>query len=366
VFKNQKSKYLKTGVQMSQTSIKNKVQFYSYRLSTILKSLKALYTLPREKVDAFIKSYEIYDYDWENEEELISKMGADYYKNVKSKLIDWYTVINHLCAIGQVEKMYIPPAMDLSKGIIANQVLFEEMMARDLCIPKEGKVLDIGCGRGRVASHIARLTGAHVTGINIDHGQLECARRFVLGKNLTEQTEFKIADLNDFPLPFADSSLDAVYHVQVFSLCKNFDKMFEELYRIIKPGGHFACLDWVRLDKFDPKNLEHTEIMRRIKPLVGAIGTRSIEEYVRPMEKAGFKVRINKNASIDGLQAPLIENADRLYTTMGRIIKILVGCKLLPRHFKELFDRLSQDGEAFIEADRKRLVTTSHYIVAQK
>lgn len=351
---------------MSQTSIKDKLHFYSYRLSTILKSLKALYTLPREKVDAFIKSYEIYDHDWEDEEEFIRTMGPDYYANVKNKLIDWYSVLNHLCALGQVEKMYIPPAMDLSKGIIANQILFEEMMGRDLNVPRAGKILDIGCGRGRIASHIARLTGAHVTGINIDQTQLADARRFVLGERLTQQTEFKIADLNDLPLPFANASLDGVYQVQVFSLAKDLDKMFADVSRILKPGGRFACLDWFRLDTYDPKNLEHADLMRRIKPLVGAIGTRSIDDYARAMEKAGLKVIVNKNASVDGLQAPLIENADRLYTILGAIIKVLCGCKLLPRHFKELFDRLSQDGEAFVEADRKRLVTTSHYMVAQK
>lgn len=29
-------------------------------------------------------------------------------------------------------------------------------------------ILDVGCGRGGVASHIAKDTGARVTGINID------------------------------------------------------------------------------------------------------------------------------------------------------------------------------------------------------
>ena len=176
---------------MSQPSIKNKLQFYSYRMSTVLKSLKTLYTLPREKVDAFMDSYEIYDHDWANEDELIRKMGQDYYNRVKNKLINYYSVLNHLCAIGQVEKMYIPPLMDLSKGIIANQTLFEEMMARDLKVPEDGRILDIGCGRGRIASHIATLTGAHVTGMNIDDDQLQCARRFVRGKTCRNKPSSK-------------------------------------------------------------------------------------------------------------------------------------------------------------------------------
>jgi sterol 24-C-methyltransferase len=351
---------------MSQLSVKNKLQFYSYRMSTVLKSLKTLYTLPREKIDAFLDSYDIYDHDWANEEELVRKMGPDYYHRVRNKLINYYSVLNHLCAIGQVEKMYIPPLMDISKGIIANQTLFEQMMAKDLNVKPGGKILDIGCGRGRIASHIATLTGAHVTGINIDNDQLECAKKYVRGKNLTAQTEFKIGDLNEIPLPFADSSMDAVYQVQVFSLSKNLEKLFADIYRIVKPGGRVACLDWFRLDDYNPNDSEHAELMRRIKPLIGAIGTPIIDDFVRAMEKAGFTVLINRNASIDGLQAPLIENADRFYTRLARLIKILVGTRIIPRHFQELFDRLTKDGEALIEADRKRLVTTTHYIVAQK
>ncbi len=351
---------------MTQLAIKTKLQFFSYRLSTILKSFKILYTLPREKVDAFLGSYNIYDHDWANEEELIKEMGPDYYNEVKKKLVDYYSVLNHLCSIGQVEKMYIPPAMDLSKGIITNQTLFEKKMADDLGIKKGSKVLDIGCGRGRIASHIASYTGAHVTGINIDHGQIECAKRFAIGKGLTEQCHFQLGDLNEVPLAFADNSMDAVYQVQVFSYSKNLDELFADIYRILKPGGKVACLDWFRLDKYDSTNPEHIDLMRRIKPLIGAIGTPSIEDFTRAIEKAGFKILINENASINDLQAPLIEKADNLYTWLGRLINGLVFCRLMPSHFKELFNRLTKDGEAFVEADRKGLVTTSHYFLAQK
>ncbi|HEY5235796.1 MAG TPA: class I SAM-dependent methyltransferase, partial [Rhabdochlamydiaceae bacterium] len=285
---------------MPATAIQTKLSFFAYRLSTILKSFKTLYTLPQEKVDAFMESYIIYDHDWANEEELIRVMGPDYYNQVQKKLVDYYSVLNHLCALGSVEKMYIPPIMDMSKGIIANQTLFEKKMAADLSVKAGGCILDIGCGRGRIASHIATETGAHVIGMNIDTNQLEAARRFAKGKNLTQQINFIQGDLNKLPLPFADVSLDGVYQVQVFSYSKDLEKLFADIYRVLKPGGRVACLDWFQLDKYDPKNPEHADLMRRIKPLIGAIGTPLIEDFTRAMEKAGFKVLINENASING------------------------------------------------------------------
>lgn len=351
---------------MSTANAKTSWSFKLYRLGTMLKSFKTLYTLPQDKVDAFLNSYNIYEHDWADEKQLIEKMGADYYKEIKKKLVDYYSVLNHLCAVGQVEKMYIPPAMDLSKSIIANQSLFEKKMAHDLGIKKKDRILDIGCGRGRVASHMALETGAHVTGINLDNNQLEAARKFALGSGLSEHTHFQQADLNDIPYPFPDQSFDGIYQIQVFSYAKDLLKLFKELHRLLKPGAKLAFLDWVRLSNYNPEDPHHANLMKRIKPLIGAIGTPSAEEFADLLKKTGFDVLINENASIDGLQAPLIENADKFYARVNKIINALVGVKILPRHFKALFDRLTKDGEAFVEADRLRLVTTSHYIVAQK
>ena len=351
---------------MSQVSVQSKLQFKLYRMSTVMKSFKTLYTLPPEKIDAFLNSYNIYDHDWVNEDQLIKDMGKDYYKEIQRKLVDYYSVLNHLCAIGQVEKMYIPPAIDLSKSIITNQTLFERKMAQDLGIKKGDKVLDIGCGRGRVASHVASYTGAHVTGMNIDTTQLESAKRFAAGNGLSNQCHFQKGDMNDIPYPFADNSFDAIYQIQAFSLSKDLGKLLKEIYRMLKPGAKFACLDWVTLSKYDEKDPYHADLMKRIKPLIGAIGSPSSEQYINLMKEAGFEILIDENASIDGLQAPLIENADKFYTRVAKWINFLVKCKVLPAHFKALFDRLTKDGEAFVEADRLRLVTTSYYIVGQK
>jgi sterol 24-C-methyltransferase len=351
---------------MAMTQWNRKAAFWWYRLSTTLQSLRYLYFLPPEKVANFLNSYAIYDHDWRDENELIKAWGADYYTQVKARLIDYYSILNYLCAVGQVEKMYIPPALDLSRSIIENQVLFEQRICRDLGIVKGERVMDLGCGRGRVAAHVASTTGVQVVGINIDPSQLESAKRFALGTGLERQCQYQRWDHNDRPFPFADNSFDHVYQIQALSLSKSLPDLFSELHRIMKPGGKFASLDWVRLDQFDPTNPVHADLMKRIKPLIGAIGTPSVEELEDQLSSAGFEVLTSENPSIDGLQAPLIENADRFFTRVARSIDVLARWRVLPVHFKLLFDRLTKDGAAFVEADRLRLVTTSYYIVARK
>jgi sterol 24-C-methyltransferase len=344
-----------------------KMQFWGYRLATILKSFKTLYTLPQSKIDSFLNSYVIYDYDWTDEKELKQRFGPDYVHEIQKKLVDYYSVLNHLCSIGQVEKMYIPPAMDLSASIIANQALFEEMLCADLGMRPGDKILDLGCGRGRVASHMAQISGAHLVGMNIDPDQLECAKQYALGHGLTDHCQFLRGDVNDIPYPFPNASFDHIYEIQcIFTISKDLGKTFKEIHRLLKPRGKFGCLEWTSLDKYDPANPHHQRLLRQIKPLIGAIGTHSIDQCIDLLQQAGFKILKNENASVGGYQAPLIENADKFFTRLNRCINFGVSCKLLPVHFKALFDRLTKDGEAFVEADRLGLVTTSQYIVAQK
>ena len=157
---------------MSPSAATSTLKFSLDRVSTIVKSFRTLYTLPQEKVDAFLGAYDIFDHDWANEDEMRRWMGADYYGAVKRKIVDYYGVLNHLCSLGQIEKMYIPPVIDLSKSILANQTLFEQKMCRDLDLRSGSRALDIGCGRGRVACGMAEYCGASVSGINIDPGQI--------------------------------------------------------------------------------------------------------------------------------------------------------------------------------------------------
>lgn len=86
--------------------------------------------------------------------------------------------------------MYIPPAIDLSRSIIENQKLFEKILSKDLNVSEKDKVLDLGCGRGRIAIHISKLTGANLYGLNIDNDQVQNARKFASIKGLSKQCTF--------------------------------------------------------------------------------------------------------------------------------------------------------------------------------
>jgi sterol 24-C-methyltransferase len=96
------------------------------------------------------------------------------------------------------------------------------------------------------------------------------------------------------------------------------------------------------------------------------VGTPTPEILETALAEAGFTVLRSDNASVGGLQAPLIDKVDLYFRSMRQVILGLVKTHVLPRHFKTLINRLCLDGQAFVKMDTMRLITTSYRIIAQK
>ncbi|MDD3861315.1 MAG: class I SAM-dependent methyltransferase [Candidatus Gracilibacteria bacterium] len=95
----------------------------------------------------------------------------------------------------------------------------------------EGKrVLDAGCGTGRLIK-ILFEKGAFVTGLDIAPEMLKIA-----GKKF-KKAEF--VEGNVEKMPFEDDSFDMVTAGFVIVHLKDLRKFFDEVYRILKPGGVF-------------------------------------------------------------------------------------------------------------------------------
>lgn len=326
-----------------------------YRISTSFTAVYALFTLPSEHVESFLKSYELFD-----KEAVDSDADAE-------NIVNYYQVVNHLCAVGEVEKMYIPPVMDAKLGIFANQMLWEEKgMADKLEVGPGKKVLDVGCGRGRIAHHVASFTGANVVGLNIDKGQIKMGQEYAKATEMDDRLDFVQGNYNE-PLPFENETFDALYHVQALTYARDLEKLLSEMNRVLKPGAKISFLDWFKLPNYNPTDAHHRQLLREVKAVIGAVHTPAPEEYTSALEKTGFKVIYSGEASVDGgHQWPLVMAADKFYTTFKGLVDYFVSFGLIPAHFKTLLERLTEGGESFVEADKLGLFTTSWQIIAQK
>jgi SAM-dependent methyltransferase len=92
-------------------------------------------------------------------------------------------------------------------------------------------VLDLGCGSGRVLTHVAQRV-ADATGCDVD------AEAIAWGREHYPQIDW-VPSRFDPPLPFANERFELVYSISVFSHLDEqpADAWLEEVARLLVPGG---------------------------------------------------------------------------------------------------------------------------------
>ncbi len=96
------------------------------------------------------------------------------------------------------------------------------------------EVLEIGCGWGGLALHLAREWGARVTGLTLSTEQLEVARARAAAAGLGEQVRFELMDYRHWQRP-----VDRVVSVEMFEAVglAQFRGYFDAIGRALKPDG---------------------------------------------------------------------------------------------------------------------------------
>jgi SAM-dependent methyltransferase len=101
------------------------------------------------------------------------------------------------------------------------------------------RVLDLGCGTGGVAEHLA-ATGADVVGIDLAPGLIEIARERAAERGL--EIDYRVGDCES--LDVEDASFDAVGSSVGIMFAPTHEATAGELARITKPGGRLALANW--------------------------------------------------------------------------------------------------------------------------
>lgn len=103
-------------------------------------------------------------------------------------------------------------------------------------------ILDVATGTGDLAMLIARrITGSHITGIDLSEGMIERGRAKIAEKGLSHRISLQEADCLALPMP--DDSFDVV---TVAYGVRNFERLAEgysEMLRVLRPGGLLAVLE---------------------------------------------------------------------------------------------------------------------------
>lgn len=149
---------------------------------------------------------------------------------------------------------------------------------------KEGEtVLDLGSGAGFDAFLAAKKVGekGKVIGVDMTPEMIERARGNA-EKGGYENVEFRLGEIEH--LPAGDNSVDAIISNCVINLSPDKKSVFNDAYRVLKPGGRLMVSDIVVLRELP--DFVKNSVEAYIGCLSGAILK---DEYIGAIKEAGFK-----------------------------------------------------------------------------
>ncbi|WP_068113746.1 class I SAM-dependent methyltransferase [Nocardioides dokdonensis] len=332
----------------------------TYRFKTALTGLKRLATLPAEDKQACIDAYRFF--------QRMQAGEATETEDETRAVADYYKVLNNMLSVFDLEKLYIPPMLDADKGLYDNQILTEEALLTDLALADPGgsHLLDMGCGRGRIAHHLATLTGGQVSGYNIDPDQVQNAIDWAARSRMSDRLHFKVGNHHD-PLDYPSESFDGCFSFQAvwpFFKKEELDAHAAEMYRVLRPGARYACSEYLLTPFFDWDDEEHVALHRLYLPTLAATQSMYPADVCAALERAGFRIVLSAPSRSEAW--PLCEQKRDLILHGRRLVRLLEKARIAPAWIEESLELLQTGGEAWTRAERAKIADLNWRIVAEK
>lgn len=159
---------------------------------------------------------------------------------------------------------------------------------------KEGDtVIDLGSGAGNDVFIARKFTGEKGKVIGIDFTEAMIAKARANAEKLgLQNVEFRQGDIDDMPV--TANYANVIVSNCVLNLVPNKHKVISEIFRVLKPGGHFSISDIVLEGELPEK-------WRNVAELYAGCVTGAIQkkEYLDTIKEAGFtNISLQKDKAI--------------------------------------------------------------------
>jgi len=148
---------------------------------------------------------------------------------------------------------------------------------------KGEEVLDLGSGGGIDAFLAARKVGSKgkVVGVDMTEEMIQLAKENAL-KARIENVEFRLGEIEN--LPVEDKTIDVIISNCVINLSPDKSKVFNEAFRVLRPGGRMFISDIVTHGELPSEVRGSLEMWASC--LAGALEEK---DYLQKIKNAGFE-----------------------------------------------------------------------------
>ncbi|OCW58000.1 SAM-dependent methyltransferase [Hoeflea olei] len=154
------------------------------------------------------------------------------------------------------------------------------------------RVLDIGCGSGGITLFLAcEYAPAEIVGYDVEQPVIDVASRRAKEQGLDRVARFVRGEPG--PLPFPVESFDIVFSKDALIHVADKERLFQDIFRLLKPGGQFAASDWLTSHDGEPSAAMKTYLAAEGL----SFGMASAARYAAAMRDAGFVdvATVNRN-----------------------------------------------------------------------
>jgi len=110
-----------------------------------------------------------------------------------------------------------------------------------VAIPRDGAILDVGCGGGRTIAKLAAASGSGMV-YGIDHSAESVGVALRLNAKLVTSGRVVIRQGSVSQLPYADDKFDMVTAVETHFFWPDLANDVREVLRVVAPGGMFVMI----------------------------------------------------------------------------------------------------------------------------
>ncbi|QOC91700.1 SAM-dependent methyltransferase [Micromonospora craniellae] len=161
------------------------------------------------------------------------------------------------------------------------QTRLNDELAGRLAVGPGDHVLDVGCGTGGPTRHVARVTGAEVSGVSLSGRQVERAGELAVKEGLADRVRFARADAT--ALPYPDRCFDAALALEVLVHVPDKAAALDQVHRVLRPGGRLVLAELTLVRPMDDAQARIWSTMPMSTPPAAPA-------YVELVRTAGFEV----------------------------------------------------------------------------
>jgi len=260
----------------------------------------------------------------------------------------------------------------------------EHYLALKMGIQDNARVLDVGCGVGGPGREMIKFTGANVLGLNNNDYQIERSLRYAKKEGIAEKWSAVKGDF--MQMSFPENSFDAVYAIEATVHAPSLQGVYEQIFKVLKPGGVFGVYEWLMTDNYDNENPEHREIRLGIEQGNGISNMVRVSEGLAAIKAAGFELEFHEDLAERPDPIPWYWPLAGDWKYLGSIIDLFtigrmtwwgrglihkfIGLgetlKVMPHGTQKTADSLAWAADCLVAGGKQKLFTPMYLMVARK